>query len=577
MYKKSMVNNVVSKETLRKVQKDTLEYISNVLLNSFGPKGSNSCIQKKGALNQYTKDGHTILSNITFNGAIEQSIKEDLESITRHIVKTVGDGTTSAVILSKIIFNDIIELEKEHLPSEILKTLDDVCRSISNQIKMKKSEVTDEDIYNISMISTNGDKYLSNLIKDIYTEMGMSVFIDVSASTGTETFVKYYDGMTINTGFSDSIYVNNPKDNTCTIDYPEVYYFEHPIDTREMSGLFDAIIVQNIIKPMADKKMDKVIPTVIIAPRLSQDLCGTMNTIVASQTQLPPANRIPLLIISDFHQINEVSDLAQLCGAKPIRKYIDAEIYKKDVAAGTAPTTENLKIFCGMCDQVVADAGKTKFIRPENMYDNDGNKSTVYNNLLEFLKVELKKAEDEGADLREIGTLKRRIHSLESNMVEIFVGGITAADRDSKRDLLEDAVLNCRSATNNGIGFGANCEALFAIDHMKTALDAIKFEKHYLFKDDPIYRVIFNFIHSAYYQLVETLYKNNNIDINMDELLNRKTPINIVTGEYDNKVLSSLESDIVILNTVCKIVGIMATCNQFVLPDHMYNVYENLN
>lgn len=569
MNTKSMINNVVSKSTLREVQANTLHYISQALANSFGPKGSNSCIQKKGALNQYTKDGHTILSNMTFNGAIEQSIKDDLESITRHIVKTVGDGTTSAVILSEMIFKEIAKLEDNYLPIELLHDLETICNEVSDNILKYAVEPTPENLYNIAMISTNGNKFLSSLIKGIYKEMGLDVFIDVSASTGTDTFVKYYDGMTINTGYSDSIYVNNPKKNTCTIDHPDIYYFEHPIDTKEMSVLFDAIIVNNIIRPMSEKKIDSVVPTVIITPKLSQDICGTMNTIVSSQTQLPPANRIPLLIISDFHQINEVSDLALLCGAKPIRKYIDAKIYEKDVLAGTAPNPDNIHTFCGKCDQVVADSGNTKFIRPKDMYDKDDNKSTVYNNLLEFLKVELDKAEKEGDNIRNIGTLKRRIHSLESNMAEIFVGGITMADRDSKRDLLEDAVLNCRSAAINGVGYAANYEAL-----LSTCQIAESYETAI---DECIYKKLSNILYESYRSLVQLLYNKNNIDVNIDELINECRPINIKTREYDDNVMSSIESDIVILNTVCKIVGIMATCNQFILPDHMYNIYENMD
>ena len=100
-----IMNNVVKKETMRKIQSNTLAELSSILQNSFGPNGSNACIKKENALSRYTKDGHTIIGSLHYNGIIEQSIKDDIESITRHIVKTVGDGTTSAVVLSSIIFD----------------------------------------------------------------------------------------------------------------------------------------------------------------------------------------------------------------------------------------------------------------------------------------------------------------------------------------------------------------------------------------------------------------------------------------------------------------------------------------
>ena len=102
-----VINNVVNEETLRQVQSKTLKELADILKKSFGPNGSNACIKKENALSRYTKDGHTIISSLAYNGMIEHSIKEDIESITRHIVKTVGDGTTSAVILSSLIFDSL--------------------------------------------------------------------------------------------------------------------------------------------------------------------------------------------------------------------------------------------------------------------------------------------------------------------------------------------------------------------------------------------------------------------------------------------------------------------------------------
>ena len=50
---------------------------------------------------------------------------------------------------------------------------------------------------------------------------------------------------------------------------------------------------------------------------------------------------------------------------------------------------------------------------------------------------------------------------------------------------------------------------------------------------------------------------------------------NIAKGMYMNNVLSSIKSDITILETVSKIIGIMATCNQFILPTAMHNIYTD--
>ena len=106
-----VMTNVVKKETLRKVQLETLNTLKNVLAKSFGPFGSNTIIYKNGGLPRYTKDGHTILSSLMFSGDIERSVHSDILEETSTQAKKVGDSTTSITILSALIFEKLAKLE----------------------------------------------------------------------------------------------------------------------------------------------------------------------------------------------------------------------------------------------------------------------------------------------------------------------------------------------------------------------------------------------------------------------------------------------------------------------------------
>ncbi len=565
-----IMNNVVSQKTMRKIQDKTMEELSNILEMSFGPEGSTTCIKKEQALSRYSKDGHTIIGALHYNGIIEQSIKDDVESITRHIVKTVGDGTTSAVILSSLIFKAIVKLEKTFSPSSIVKELEAIVKRITYKIQESATELTLNDVYDIAMISTNGNEFVSNTLKEIYEEFGNSVFIDVSPSTGEDFVVKSYNGMTLNTGFSNSCYITNKAQNTCEVDNPEVYFFEHPIDTREMGVYLDAILSKNIINPCNTNKMEDIVPTVIFAPTISQDMSGYMDSLINTMAQMPANQKLPICIIVDYHEHEQLADLARMCGAKLIRKYIDANIYKHDVEIGVAPTPATIFNWCGHCDRVVSYSDKTTFIRPSEMYNEDGSYSELYNNLVNFLETEISKNIADGANIGETGTLKRRLHSLKSNMVELFVGGITQADRDSVRDLVEDAVLNIRSAAENGVGLGANMSAAIAI---KDIIDETK-------KDNGLGDYIIESIYDAYNQLIGKLYRHtcDNAMVDMTERYKETGEIyNIREKRWTTNVKTSIKSDIIILDTVCRIIGIMATCNQFILPTAMHNIYENVD
>lgn len=559
-----VISNVVNQKVLREVQSKTLEQVKNSLLCSFGPMGSNSCIKLDGSSNKYSKDGHTILNNIRYNGIIEQSVVEDLQDLTRYITVTVGDGTTSAVILSSLIFSELVNATDRKLPFQIISDFKKAVAVIKEQILSNKVEATAEDIYNIALISTNNNEEIAKNIKSIYEEFGMEVFIDVAISNSVENLIKIYDGMTIDAGYADTCFINNTEKGVSNIRNPHIYVFEDPIDTPEMIGLFDTILEKNILRAYDTQVIEDLIPTVIMTPKLSRDMSSYMDKLAEMMYKLDGGSKPPLLIITNIYKQDQFMDIAKLCGATLIKKYIDPKIQEADIAKGLAPTPENVEQFYGMCDEVEADNVRSKFINPAKMKNEDGSDSDLFISMIDYLESELAKAKSEGADANITGNLKRRINSLKANMVEYLVGGVSMSDRDSLRDLVEDAVLNCRSAAYNGVGYGANFEGFRA---SRTA---------YEYCDDGNLDYMFDIISNAYTKLVKTLYSTciyENLDAYVEDTMTRNMPINLRTCEFDGKVLSSIESDIIVLETISKIITLMFTCNQFLVPNAALNIY----
>ena len=99
-------------------------------------------------------------------------------NICRYVEKQVGDGTTSAVILSSLIYNGLIEYisENELPPRVVVNDFVDVVKEIQERIESKSREITLDDIYDISMISTNGNAQVSKDIRDLY-ELSMNFTI----------------------------------------------------------------------------------------------------------------------------------------------------------------------------------------------------------------------------------------------------------------------------------------------------------------------------------------------------------------------------------------------------------------
>ena len=570
--KNQIYSNIVSTNVVRDVQRETLGIIADALIKSFGPKGSTTAFVKnldsKGTniAVEYTKDGHTIAKNILFTGPIERSVQDLLCDITRYVVKKVGDGTTSAIVLSNAIFNHLCSNKaiSEVPPSDVIDKFKKVVKSVSDKILEKKKECTIDDIYDIALIATNNNKEVASIIKEVYTKYGMDVFIDVGVSTEVENIIKEYDGMTLDTGLAERCMINDHASNRAVINKPKIYCFNDPIDTPEMLGLLDVILENNIFRAYRQGSVYEPIPTVIFSKAISPDTSSYFESMVKLMHSVP---NVPLLIVSDIHQEAMYEDISQMCGAPFIKKYLNPELQEKDVEAGLAPTLETILDFCGSADAVMSDEFKTKVIRPAKMFKEDGSYSDEYNATVAYLSTLIDKAiaEDQGVDA--IQNAKRRLNSFKGNMVDFLVGGVTLADRNNLKAAVEDAVLNCRSAAIDGVGYGANFMAYSAITEL------IGISKH----NDTLVDAFLVILQEAYKSLIYSLYSctsTKDRDAVIDGFLKNGCPLNIRNNTHDGKVKSSIMTDICILDAINKILMLMFTSNQYLVQTPMHNTYS---
>jgi len=201
------------------------------------------------------------------------------------------------------------------------------------------------------------------------------------------------------------------------------------------------------------------------------------------------------------------------------------------------------------------------------MFNVKGEHSELFNQRIDYLQKQIDKLNVEGNTTTEIYTLKKRLNSLKGKMVEIYIGGVSVADRDAERDLMEDAVLNCRSAALNGVGYGANFEGYKAAISVSEDPDI----------HDTDCEPFANIIVAAYKEIMTMLYNTATNKASAEAIVGNSIihdcPYNIVTEKYDNKVLTSIDTDVCILDTISKIITIMVTANQFILTTINMNNY----
>lgn len=585
MAKHGTLSNLVEKKAVRRVQLEVLEKIAKVISNTAGPFGSYSMIMHQNALTEYSKDGHKVLSNFRFYKPLEQAVHDELLGITEHVIKKVGDGTTTAVQLSYLVYKELCEKSEEWEkagipPYEIVSTFQKIVKDLSDHIKSDYSrELTLDDVKQICLISTNGNEMVAEDIANIYKQFGKDVYIKIGTSNTESSILKTYDGILLNKGYSSPSFINNSEENTCMIPNPRIYYFPDPVDTPEMIQLFMTIFTKNIFEPYRDRKPEDFVPTVIIAPSVSQDMTRELQTIeqifFSYEKAGAASNKPPFCIITGINdRVDNIGDIITLCGCPQIRKYINPDQRKVDIENGNAPDMNTVCEFYGSAEQVVIDIDKCKITNPIKMFDEDAKTkedgsrefSGTYKSLINFLESQIKIESQDKNNIEALTQLKKRLHSLTANFVEYNVGGVSAADRDNVRDLVEDAVLNCRSAAENGVGQGAGIAGYCAV--LDTMYD----------KDDTLVCDIEAIIRDAYHEMIFNLYKSGMTEAEaqdiLDESIVRKQAYNLREKTFDgNQVLGSIETDVAILEGISKIITIMYTTNQAFLVDPMQNGY----
>ena len=484
---------------------------------------------------------------------------------------------------SSLIFEKLVTLKEAYSipPFELIRVFKEVVSGIKDYILAQKKDCTLQDIYDIAFVSTNGNEEVAGNIYNIYEKYGMDVDLSVGISNTSDSVVREYNGLTITEGMDNPAFINNKADNTCSIPNAHIYHFVDPIDTMDMIGLFETILEKNIYIPLQNEELPT--PTVITCPRVTRDMTATLKQLIeqlyqydsAGQTSVKP----PILIITNVIASDEaiMDDIANLCGCKSIRKYIDPNIMKADQESGKAPTIDNVETFCGIAELVVSDMKKTKFINPQHMKTVDENgkevEDPIYTRMINFLETEIEQ-EKSTESSNSIGLLKKRLAALNGNSVDYLVGGVTIAERDATKDLVTDAVKNCKSASMYGVGFAANFEGL------RAAYDYYTLSNF----NEQINHDIARIILLSYIDISRVLYgtvsgNKAKIDAAITSSLKEQKPYDISSGSLyptpnGEKVKCSIMLDINILDTIAKIITIMVTSNQCIVQAPQLNTYE---
>lgn len=548
--------NILDKKRTNEVIDGTLTFLSDVLSNSLGPYGSTTIIQDRFLNHTITKDGYSILKKIYIEEEESRTIVDLVKKISRNLVRKVGDGSTSSIIVANALYKELNKDEtlKKISPKDLLDVLNVIARHITEEVEAMATPISDDfkELEAIATVSTNNDKEMGKLICEIFQKVGRYGFIHTEKSKLPTTYYDNAKGFEINRGVINSLMLRKEDKKVVEFENPLVFMTDGILNEEDIPFLTE--VIGHFCLKLSQ-------PVVFIAKGYSHQVQTFFHTNLLQNRELPVA---AIDISTESTKAQErFKDLAINLGAVPHLRTqnepLDYEAFHIDRL--------------GECSKFLATENYTRFI------EGQGNETEIQDRI-ESIKqrmLEMNAGESYIEYDDEIYELRRRLACLQNSMAVLYVGGATEDEKETVKYLVEDAVFACKSALEKGYILGGNLAIPIIIHHNKKEL----VEKVYNELKDKFY---FTNTQEVAENLTDTLFRafkrsfgcvlhncfldEERVEECIAKCLNDKSIYNLKNYKYesmkDTTIINSCETDIEILNSAISIIGLLITSNQFV-------------
>lgn len=558
-------SNIIEEIDAKKEIKEIMNIIANTISKSLGPYGATTIIQGLNDSEHFmTKDGYTILKHMHFYHDIPKTILDIIKKISKSLVRTVGDGSTSAIVVANSLFDYLsgLSLKKELSPHDIIFILNELSEILNEYIYNASHKINEEnlltEITKIATISNNNDIETGQLIAEIYSKIGRFGFINLESGDKLKDRYEIEQGIEVNRGWINQRMTTETDGITAQVEKPYIFMCNDMLDDGEMD--FISKMVQSIC-------ISKNSPLIIIAANYSSSFKSFFDA------NLQRNSKLKLYAIdidcSTKKARDKFEDLALVLGCK---------YYDKFSSYGEVGLDKDT--FLGMCERAIITDNHSMFIEGIGLKswkeDIDRRIEDLENEYNKYLKIDYSYDRE-----NQLFNIKKRIASLRNSTATLYVGGNSEIERRTRKFLIEDSIFACRSALEYGYVVGGNLIVpkiinKYSDDIINKLIDSGKLD--YLNKNnedlhDIIFSIIF-YINNSFKESYRTVLKNSLLDdetisdiisecIKNDKIYNLKTH----KYEYDNEtnIINSAQTDIEIIKACFSIIGLLATSNQFLM------------
>ncbi|HVO19845.1 MAG TPA: chaperonin GroEL, partial [Anaeromyxobacter sp.] len=208
-----------------------VQLLSEAVAVTLGPRGRNVVIEKSYGSPTVTKDGVTVAKEIEVEPRFENMGAQMVREVASRTSDKAGDGTTTATVLARSIFEEGLRLVAAgNNPMDLKRGIDRAVEVVVAELK-KQSKPTQgkKDIAQVGTISANGDTTIGNIIAEAMDKVGKEGVITVEEAKGLETTLEVVEGMQFDRGYVSPYFVTNPDRMEAVLEEPYILITEKKI------------------------------------------------------------------------------------------------------------------------------------------------------------------------------------------------------------------------------------------------------------------------------------------------------------------------------------------------------------
>ena len=414
-------------EEARKELLEGITQLARAVRVTLGPKGRNVLIEKGNDFD-ITKDGVTVARSIAFEDKLWKLGANAVKKVASKTNEEAGDGTTTATILAEAIFREGNKLVAAGADPMLLKKgIDEAIAQVVSYIEANATPLkTKEELYNVALISANGDESIANVISEAMEAVDRTGIVSIEPNKTTETYVEVTEGANYERGLLSRFFITDSTKLRCDFDSPYFLLIDGQIKHPE------------VLFPILKQVKDSGKPLIILAEDYDDSVLEFLiaNKIKGGLAVCP----IQSPGFGDY-QIEWLEDLVALTAANIISE--DYGVKLKDATLDDLGTSEKIRVTA--TDFLIIKGGGDITTRCEE------------------IEAQMKTIGNHGGAAK----LSDRLNRMKASVAVVYVGGNSDTEMKERRYRVEDALNATRSAVEEGIVPGGGIALIRAAQALK--------------------------------------------------------------------------------------------------------------